>query len=234
MKPPVIPTDKEIEALVIKELANRDDAPKACINCTNWIKEAQFCPINRKQSPAYMTCAHHKSEVRNLVEIAKRFLLEDATENKKIEYLLSTGLALADMTMKVMADVESRVAKQREKEPDPRIKSYLKKDLDMCEEIENAYDAIKQKIHEIENQFNFYVQRHFDRAFKKDGKFDEVNHTKFHSDTGEFIELILKYQKACFLNEKNTNEIFSCIDNLENDQYFPLTEKDINHYNVKM
>lgn len=234
MKPPVIPTDKEIEELIRQQYAKRDDAPKCCGNCSNWIKEAQFCPINRKQSPAYMTCQHHKTEVKNLIEITKRFLLEDATENKKIEYLLSTALAFADMTMKVMADVESRVKKQREKETDPRIKSYLKKDLDLCEEVEGAYGEIAKKIHEIEQQFEWYVQPYFNKAFRKDGDFDEENHTKFHSDTGEFIVNNLEYQKACFLNEDNVRAIRDFQRSLTNDQYFPLTEKDINHYNVTM
>lgn len=166
--------------------------------------------------------------------MTKRYLLDDATENKKIEYLLSTGLALADMTIKVMADVETRVMKQREKEPDQRIRGYLKKDLDMCDEIQNAYKTIKDKIHEIEQQFNFYVQRYFDKAFKTEGKFNEVNHTKFHSDTGEFIQVLLKYQRACYLNEDNVNAIFDFVDSLSNDQYFPLTSKDIAHYDVKM
>ena len=181
-----------------------------------------------------MTCQHHKNEVKNLIEITKRFLLEDATENKKIEYLLSTALAFADMTMKVIADVESRVKKQRDKEPDPRVKSFLKKDLDMCDSIEDAYGVIKDKIHEIEQQFEWYVQPYFTMAFKKEGKFDEENHTKFHSDTGEFIINNLEYQQCCFLNEDNVKAIREFYATLKNDQYFPLTKKDIYHYNVEM
>lgn len=234
MKPPVIPTDREIEELIRQQYAKRDNAPKCCGNCANWIREASYCPINRKQSPAFMTCNYHKAEVKNLIEITKRFLLEDATENKKIEYLTSTALAFADMTMKVMADVESRVKKQREKETDPRIKSLLKKDLDMCEKVEEAYKTIAEKIHEIEQQFEWYVQPYFNMAFKKDGKFDEENHTKFHSDTGEFIINNLEYQRVCFLNEDNVRAIREFTASLHNDQYFPLNDKDINHYNVEM
>lgn len=234
MKPPVIPTDKEIEELIQQQYAKKNDAPKCCGNCAEWIREASYCPINRKQSPAFMTCQHHKSEVKNLIELTKRFLLEDATENKKIEYLLSTALAFADMTMKVIADVESRVKKQRDKEPDPRVKSFLKKDLDMCDSIEDAYGVIKDKIHEIEQQFEWYVQPYFTMAFKKEGKFDEENHTKFHSDTGEFIINNLEYQQCCFLNEDNVKAIREFYATLKNDQYFPLTKKDIYHYNVEM
>lgn len=234
MKPPVIPSDAEIEKEVREQLAKRDDAPKCCANCVKWIREAQFCPVNRKQSPAFMTCNYHESEIRNLVEITKRILMQEATENKKIEYLLSTGLAFADMTIKVIADVEKRVKKQREKETDPRVKSFLKKDMNLCEEVSNAYEIIKTKIHEIEQQFNFYVQPYFDKAFKHEGNYDIENSDKFNSDTGEFIINNLEYQRCCFLNEDNVRAIANFMAGLKNDQYFPLTKKDIAHYNVEM
>lgn len=235
MKPPVLPSDSEIEALVRAELAKRDDAPKACVNCSHWFREEKFCPINRKRTEAFMFCNHHIGEVDALVQITKRHLLEDATENKKIEYLLSTALSLAEMTVTMMHDVEARIKRQRAKEKDKRDRGALKKDLNLCADIEGAYDKIAEFLRKAEQQYDFYVQPHFTAAFtKKDGEYNIKDSDNFNHDKGEFIQMLLKYCKGCFLNEENSEKVFACLDSLENDQYFPLTEKDIDHYKVRL
>lgn len=238
MEAPVLPSDKELEELIRQTQESIPDfkkVPKACMNCMNWIPEVTYCPINDKLSPGYMVCNHHKSKVQHLVEIIKKRMLEDATENKKIEYLLSVALSLAEMTAKVFTNVESRVKKMRDAEKDSLTRSALKKDLDLCETMEDAYDNIAESLREAEKQYNLYVLPHYAKAFKtKDGKFDVVNSDKFTSDSGEFIEMLLKYHKGCFLNDANSKKVFDCLDGLENDQYFPLTEKDMNQFHVEI
>ena len=237
MKPPVLPSDKEIEELVRETQKNLPDfknAPKACVNCASWIPEYQYCPINDKQSPGYMVCNHHKTIVKHLVEIAKKNLLWDATECKKIQYLMSSAFAYADMTMKVIADMERRVNKQREGSTDGRERNLLKRDTDMCEAFEGAFKVIKQKIREIEQQYEWYVQPYFNKAFKDEEGYDTKNGDLFNSDTGEFIINNLVYQRCCYKNEENTKKIAEFMSSLKNDQYFPLTDKDISHYSVKL
>lgn len=234
MKPPVLPSRDEIMALAKEQYTERNE-PKACSNCIHWDRNTTYCPINKKTSPAFMTCARHDTELNNIVDIAMRALEFEATESKKIEYLLSTALSLADMTMTVMGDLEVRIKKQRAREKDSRGKSALKKDLNLCETVDGAYNKIAELIGKIEQQYNFYVQPQFDKAFKtKDGKYDVENHDKFKSDIGEFVKVLLKYCKGCFMNDKNVVKVFDCLNGLENDQYFPLTEQDINHYSVKL
>lgn len=235
MKPPVLPSDSEIEALVRAELAKRNDAPRACVNCSHWFREERFCPINRKRTEAFMLCNHHKDEVDALVEITKRRLLEDATESKKIDYLLSTALSLAEMTVTMIHDVEKRLKKQRSKEEDKLNRVLLKRDLNLCEDLEGAYSNIAEFLRKAEQQYVFYVQPHFDDAFtKKNGEYNIKDSDNFNHDKGEFIQMLLKYCKGCFLNEENSQKVFACLDSLENDQYFPLTEKDIDHYKVRL
>lgn len=231
MKPPEIPSRAEIEALV-KQQYNNKKVPKACANCNHWIKEYTFCPKLNKTSPAYMTCHLHESKIDHFVNATMKFLLDDATENKKIEYLLSAGLACADMTMKIFSDIEKRVEKKREGETEKRERYLLKKDINMCEDINNAYEVIAEKFHEIDEQFYTLVQPYFNRVFRKDGKYDTENDDKFNSDTGEFIILLLKYIKKCYKNDINSKSVHQHIDSLDNDQYCPLDDKDINHYNV--
>ena len=238
MKAPILPSDKEIEKMVRdaqESIPDFQKMPKACANCVRWIPELMYCPALDKQSPGYMVCGRHMSKVQHLVEIIKKKMLEDATENKKIEYLLSVALSLAEMTVKVFTNVESRVKKMRDAEKDSVTRSGLKKDLDLCEKLENAYEEIAKCLRDAEKQYDMYVLPHYAYAFKtEDGKYDVENSDKFNSDSGEFIEMLLKYHRGCFLNEANTKIVFDCLDSLENDQYFPLTDCDINHFHVEI
>lgn len=235
MKPPVLPTDKEIEALIREQIGKRTDVPKTCANCVRWIEKVQFYPVNNKVSPFYMTCGHHKSEVSQIVELTKKNLLEELTECKKIEYLMSLALSLAEMTVTVAHDVEARVQKQKKREKDKDSRCALRKDLDLCDALSDVYSNIAEHMRQIERDYNFYIQPFFTRAFTdKDGKYDVENSDKFTSDKGEFIELLLKYSKVCFLNEENVVTVFDCLDGLHNDQYFPLTEKDMRHFHVNI
>ena len=235
MKPPVLPTDKEIEALIQEQMGKRADVPSTCANCVRWIKEVQFCPVNNKVSPFYMTCNHHKHEVTQIIELTKKNLLEELTECKKIEYLMSIALSLAEMTVTVAHDVEARVEKQRKREKDKESRAALRHDLNLCDALNDVYSKIAEHMRQIERDYNYYIQPYFTKAFTgKEGKYDVENSDKFTSDKGEFIELLLKYCKACFLNEENVTKVFDCLDSLKNDQYFPLTEKDMNHYHVTL
>lgn len=238
MKAPILPPDREIEEMIRKSQESIPDfkkVPKACMNCIRWIPEVQYCPVLDKKQMGYMVCGQHLSKVQHLVEIVKKKMLEDATENKKIEYLLSVALSLAEMTVRVFTNVESRVKKMRDNETDSKIRSALKKDLDLCERLENAYDTIADCLRNAEKQYDMYVLPHYAYAFKtKDGEYNSEDSDKFSSDSGEFIEMLLKYHRGCFLNEENTKKVFECLDNLKNDEYFPLTEKDINHFHVEI
>ena len=235
MKAPVLPTDKEIEALIQEQMGKRNDVPKSCSNCVKWIKDISYCPVNNKVSPFYMTCTHHKSEVSHIIELTKKNLLEELTECKKIEYLMSVALSLSEMTTTVVQDVETRVKKQRDSRKEKDDKSALKKDLNLCEAMLTAFENIAENLRKIERDYNYYVQPYINRAFtERDGTYDADNSDKFSSDKGEFIEMLLKYHKGCFLNDANAKKVFECLDSLENDQYFPLTEKDMNHYHVEI
>lgn len=231
MRPPEIPSRAEVEALVRQQYEEKNVA-KACINCVHWIKEHSFCPKLNKTSPAFMCCHLHESEITHIVNSAMEHLMKEATEEKKIQYLQSAAFSYADMTMKVIADIERRIKKQREREKDSRIKNLLKRDLNMCEAFKNAYAEIKKKIHEIEQQYEWYVMPYFNLAFKKDGEYNELEGDLFNSDTGEFIVNNLEYQRCCYLNQDNVQSIRNHMAGLKNDHYFPLDDKDINHYNV--
>lgn len=231
MRSPEIPSRAEVEALVRQQYEEKNVA-KACSNCVHWIKEHSFCPKLNKISPAFMCCHLHESEITHIVNSAMEHLMKEATEEKKIQYLQSAAFSYADMTMKVMADIESRIKKQREREKDSRIKNLLKRDLNMCEAFENAYAEIKKKIHEIEQQYEWYVMPYFNLAFKKDGEYNELEGDLFNSDTGEFIVNNLEYQRCCYLNQDNVHSIRNHMAGLKNDHYFPLDDKDINHYSV--
>ena len=231
MRPPEIPSRAEVEALVRTQYEEKNVA-KACLNCVHWIKEHSFCPKLNKTSPAFMCCHLHESEITHIVNSAMEHLMKEATEEKKIQYLQSAAFSYADMTMKVIADIERRIKKQREREEDSRIKNLLKRDLNMCEAFKNAYAEIKKKIHEIEQQYEWYVMPYFNLAFKKDGEYNELEGDLFNSDTGEFIVNNLEYQRCCYLNQDNVRSIRNHMAGLKNDHYFPLDDKDINHYNV--
>lgn len=231
MRPPEIPSRAEVEALVRQQYEEKNVA-KACLNCVHWIKEHSFCPKLNKTSPAFMCCHLHESEITHIVNSAMEHLMKEATEEKKIQYLLSAAFSYADMTMKVMADIERRIKKQRKREEDSRTKNLLKRDLNMCEAFKNAYAEIKKKIHEIEQQYEWYVMPYFNLAFKKDGEYNELEGDLFNSDTGVFIVNNLEYQRCCYLNQDNARSIRNHMAGLKNDHYFPLDDKDINHYNV--
>lgn len=238
MKPPVIPTDKEIEELIRETQKNIPDyqkVPKSCGNCNRYISELQYCPLHDKRYAAFMVCNNHQSKVQHLIERVRSRMLENATENKKIEYLISIALSFSEMAISVTQDAEARIKKQRDEEEDSVTKSALKKDLNLCEALETAYTNIAENLRKIDRDYCYYIAPYMKKAFtKKDGTYDVVNNDKFTSDQGEFIELILKYNKACFLNEKNSNLVFGLLDSLENDQYFPFNEKDMNHYHIEI
>lgn len=233
MRPPQIPSDKEIEALALQMLEDKQDAPKMCSNCTNWIDTAAYCPINKKMTMAYMTCSHHRTKLDEVIRIAKNSLMRHEVENKKIELILSAAWSCANMTMVLMADAERRVKAQRDVETDSRDRNLLKKDLDMCQTVEKAYDKITELIRKIEQQFDFYVQPYYNKVFSKDGKYDVENLDKFSSDTGEFIELLLEYIRVAYKNTDNMEAVHSFLHSLKNDQYYPLEENDIKHYRLK-
>lgn len=234
MRPPEKPNRAKVEARVREQYEERNVA-KACANCVHWVREHSFCPKLNKMSPAYMNCHLHESEISHIVNAAMQHLMEEATEEKKIQYLQSAAFAYADMTMKVMADIERRVKRQREKETDSKVRSLLKRDLNMCEAFEKAYGVIKDKIKEIEKQYEWYVMPYFNLAFKKkDGKYNYEESDLFNSDTGEFIMNNLEYQRCCYQNQENVLSIRNYMKGLKNDHYFPLDDNDINHYNVEL
>lgn len=260
-----IPSEEQLRQ-EIRDTLKQNPNFKRCLNCRHLCKVTSECDLyHRKMMPYTPACRHHDTDEEMLVRQTVRELSEQARECEKIEFLLAMALTSANMTTLFIEDFERRVkgAYRREKvKADSRKeKTLLKKDLDLAEQMDNAFKGITQCLErmkdyylhsvseyvekidgdlgKVESLYRHYIQSHVDKIFKKTGEYNVEASDCFHSDAGEFATLLLEFARVAHHNKENADEVYEVMRRMNNENSdglpntFCLDDKDIAHYRLK-
>lgn len=234
-----IPTDEQIREELHQAL-NSDPRLKNCANCTHYNEVSGECAKLKKTFSRYMYgCKFHITKEEELIAIARENLIAQARECEKIEFLLAMALTSANMTTLFIEDFERRVKTLHKKEKEKSVKGNLRKDLDLADQMEGAFNKIYGFLEKIEQQYRFYIQSHLDKIFKKEGVYNVRSHDQFHSDAGEFATFLLEMARVAHHNQDNAYDVYEFMRKMRNyntkdeDNTFCLDDKDIQHYRLK-
>lgn len=206
-----------------------------CDNCASWCRERSRCPKFNKITPSYMFCPQHEFEWEAAERENREFLSAEKIECDKIEAVLAMALTTATLSSVLTEDFIKRTRRFYENEKDKQIKLWLRKDMNMGEEIQQAMDKIGEYLDKIDQQYRFYIQSNLDKLFtKKDKKLDIAKEDGHLANSMDLGKLLIKFTKKCIGNDKNYNMVFAFLDTLENDTPYPLTDQDAAKYKLKM
>lgn len=262
---PTLPSEEQL-IKEIRETIKANPQFKKCINCAHFNKVTHECAkMKRRVLPYVPGCNFYVANEEMLLKETVKNLHEQARECEKIEFLLAMALTAANMTTLFIEDFERRVRaayrREKAKEQTRREKALLKKDLDLAEQMDDAFKGIKTCMENVqsnyfglleqyvgkieadleksESLYRHYIQSHVDKIFKKQGQYNTEASDCFHSDAGEFATLLLEFARAAHHNKENMEAIFSMLQSMENTNSeglpitFCLDEKDIAHYRLK-
>ena len=228
------------EVLSIEELKagvnmmmERMNVARACENCCLWNPRESKCTRTNSITMKFMFCPSHEFETESIARKAQRDLEEQLEESKKIEALLALSATTACSTTCFIEDMERKMKRFYKAEKDKRTKSLLKKDLDMAEQMDKAFEQIEYHLKEIEKQYNFYVQPWIDKLFSENGKLAVDKSDAHLNNSFEICRLLGKFVKACIGHKENYDAVFELLDKLENPAPYPLTDKDFDHYKLQ-
>lgn len=260
-----IPSEEQLRK-EIRETLKENPNFKRCINCRHFNKVTQECDnYHRKVIPYVPACNFYDTDEEMLVRQTIRELSEQARECEKIEFLLAMALTSANMTTLFIEDFERRVKgayrREKAKAQSRKEKALLKKDLDLAEQMDNAFKGITQCLErmkdyylgsvseyvekidgdlgKVESLYRHYIQSHVDKIFKKSGEYNVEACDCFQSDAGEFATLLLEFARAAHHNKANADRIYEVIAGMKNESSeglpisFCLDDKDIAHYRLK-
>lgn len=236
-------TDEEILASVRKTIEG-DKKLQQCVNCAHCNRAARFCSkINKPIIATMYGCRHFVTNEESLLIQARRLMESHQSQSDKITYLLEVVLTMANTTVMLCTDVERRIKMLRnDSDLAPEFKSDLRKDLDLAESITQAYRKtagfakdIEKSFYKIEQQYQFYVQSHLDKIFKRGGEYDEEAYNQHQSDSGEVALFVLEFLRAVHHNAENSEKIIAYMRSLQNSEgdYCCLDDKDIERFRMR-
>lgn len=241
-----IPTDAEL----LKEIRIMSKAaPHLCVcnNCSNYNLATGECSVTKMRFLPYVRgCAgrHFVTDEELLLAKVKNELSSQAKDVDKIENLLALIISTSCAASCFCEDMEKRIKTIRKMKSHSDAKSALRKDLDATEEIHAALDRINkitekiqkdlaEGLEKIDQQYRLYIERHINRVFTTDGKFDANKSDGNLNNAMAICRLIGKFTKKCVRNEENYNHVFAMLDNLENDFPYGLEDKDFDRYELQ-
>lgn len=257
-----IPTDEQLLQEIRQTIAENPKF-KQCINCANFSRVTSDCAcLNMKVYPYTLYCAgkFYVTAEENLLIKAKRELQTQARECEKIDFLLAMALTSANMTTLFIEDFESRVRAIHKREKGKAEARALRKDLDLAESMDAAFDKIGKHLQvisekysamfanylaeiedalgKIESQYRHYIQSHIDKLFTKEGKYNGEAYDQFQADAGEFAMFLLELARVAHRNKDNADEVYKFMYSLPNtaggeENSFCLDEKEVRRYRMK-
>jgi hypothetical protein len=241
-----IPTDENL----LKEIrAISKTAPHLmiCANCIHYNKASGECPETRRTFVPYVRGCEGKyfvSDEEHMLAKVKKELTEQALDLDKIEALLALLITMATGASCFAEDLAKRIKIVRKMSCHADRKQDLRKDLDLVEDVDSALKRINkiadkiQKdlgdgLEKIDQQYRLYIERHLNRLFTTDGKFDVRKSDGNLNNALICCNVLGKFIKGCIGNKTNYDMVFAMLDNLHNDTPYPLDFKDFAHYNLK-
>ena len=181
-----------------------------------------------------MFCPNHEFPEERAARLEEEVILVENVEAAKTEAILAFALTTATQSSCFTEDFERRTKRFYENEEDGEIKRWLRKDLYIAEEIENALKKIREYLVEIDKQYRFYIQANLNKMHSKDNKLDVLKSDVHLANSMDFNRLLIEFTRKCFGNKENYDKVFEFIASLENDRPYPLTEKDAQRFKLKM
>ena len=241
-----IPTDQEL----IKEIRSiSTTAPHLmmCANCMHYDMASGECDVNHLRFSPYVRGCGGKFFLTNeelLLFKVKNELTAQALDLEKIENLLALVITTACSASCFAEDLARRIKTLRKMPSHQDKKQQLRKDLDTVEDILGALariDKIAKKmqddhttgIEKIDQQYRLYIERHINRCFTTNGKFDVQKSDGNLNNAMIICNVIGKFIKGCLGNPKNYKKFFTFLDSLENDTPYGLSSDDFKHYELK-
>lgn len=239
-----LPSEEQLRK-EIRETIKQNPKFMMCINCAHYCKLTRQCHIYKRMMLPYVpasSCAGYEANYEMLLREATKELHTQASECEKIEFLLAMALTSANTTTLFVEDMDRRVKaayrREKAKKEHRREASMLKKDCDLAEQMDGAFDKITQFIedmkdgyHEcieayvaklekslegIDTQYRHYIQSHIDRIFKKGGEYNDEANSNFNSDAGQFALVQAEFARVAHHNLQNAEDVFAFMENMEN------------------
>lgn len=227
-----VPSIEELKKGV-ETMMSQMKVARMCENCGRWNPQKSVCTRTGSGTLKFMFCPAHEFETETLARRAQEELKEQLEDSKKIESLLALSVTTACSTSCFVEDMERRMKKFYKAEKDKRVKSLLKKDLDMAEQMDKAFKQIQYHLKEIDKQYQFYVQPWQDKLFSENGEL-KVDRSDAHlNNSFEICKLVGKFVKGCIGHKENYDKVFELLDTLVNPAQYPLTDKDFDHYKLQ-
>lgn len=241
-----IPTEQELNKNA-EEMLHKHPEYKMCGNCAHRDRHRGICEVSGMMAfeniPAAL-CRHYRTNYEAIVREAKMSLDNDKLELDKIDNLLALAVTTANSTTCFLADMERRVREFRRKTVEAEGRTYLRKDLDMAEEmtkgmqmIEDEMQKMRKEMQEhldkIDNYYQWYVQSHLNRFFSKDGVFDKFKTDGHLNNSMDVCRILIDFAIGCIGNEENYNSVFRMLRELKNDGGYALTHQDADRYNLQ-
>lgn len=239
-----IPSDEQLRK-EIRETVKANPQFCMCINCVHYHKLTRECEVHKRMMLPYVparNCASYEANEEMLLREATKELHALASECEKIEFLLAMALTSANTTTLFIEDMDRRVkaAYRREKAKKDRRReaSALKKDCDLAEQMDGAFDKISQflenmresyfecisqfiekiekDMEDIDAQYRHYIQTHVDKIFKKTGEYNDEANSNFNSDAGQFAMVQAEFARVAHHNLQNADDVFAFMEGMEN------------------
>lgn len=241
-----IPTEQELRRDA-EQMISKHPEYKICGNCAHRNPLLNKCEVTGMRTypniPANL-CRHYITDYEMIVKDAKKTLENDKLALDKIDNLLAISVTTANSVTCFLADLEKRIKSVRKEATNEDAKRFLKKDLDMTEEIKKGMEMIGEEliamsdvmqghIDKIDNFYQWYIQPHLNRMFSKDGVFDKFKTDGHLNNSMDFCRLIIDFVIAVIGNETNYDQVFLMLRTMVNDQPYSLTHKDSDHYKLK-
>ena len=180
-----IPTDEQL----LKEIRSISVAAPhlmTCSNCANYNPASGECSVNHLVFQPFVRGCNGKFFVTDeelVLYKVKKELSEQAADLDKIENLLALLISTACAASCFAEDLERRLKTLRKMNSHQDKKSDLRKDLDLVESVKAALGRIDKiaadmttsmtaGLDKIDQQYRLYIERHLNRLFTTDGKFD--------------------------------------------------------------
>lgn len=242
----MIPSDEQL----LKEIrAISKTAPHLlmCSNCENYnlangecaILHMRFLPYTRGcEGKFFVTAEEH------LLAKVKNELNAQVTDLEKIENLLALLISTSCAASCFAEDLARRIKAVRKMQSHKDKKSDLRKDLDLVEEVQSALDRINKitekmqediesSLDKVDQQYRLYIERHINRLFTTNGKFDVKKSDGNLNNSMAICKVIGKFVKGCIGNKENYDKVFAMLDSLKNDTRYGLEDKDFDRYELK-
>ena len=240
-----IPSEEQLRK-EIRETLKANPKFMMCINCAHYSKLTRMCDVHKRTMLPYVpasSCASYDANEEMLIREAVKELHTQAAECNKIEFLLAMGLTSANTTTLFVEDLDRRVKaayrREKAKKEHRREAALLKKDSDLAEQIDGAFEKITEFIENmrdnyhdlmksfvekmekdlegIDAQYRHYIQSHIDKVFKKTGEYNDEANSNFNSDAGQFAYVQAEFARVAHHNKQNADDVFALMASMDNE-----------------